>query len=133
MWCVTLREAPRDVTRCAAGGMLGTFKELGGPGLPIGMNPARFDLANLWIAYRRGIYIDVYAGANLVPARRAGLAVLKVNPKLGTPAKGSGWYPLPRPAPRLTLTCVRGDVLSLRYPGGRGTFDLGTYRYVLPK
>jgi hypothetical protein len=122
----------RDTRRCAAGGVLGTFEELGGVGLPPGMNPARFELTTIWIRHRARLVQIAYAGASLVPRRRAGLSLLFVKPRIGLPNRGSGFYVFPRKAQSLTLTCVHGSVLSVRYPRGTATFDFQTRRWGFP-
>jgi hypothetical protein len=96
------------------------------------MNPAHFELTTIWIRNRRRLLEVAYGGALLTPRRQAGISLLVIKPSVGLPEGGSGFYALPRASRRVTLTCVRGDIISVRYPGGgRGTFNLRTHAWRL--
>jgi hypothetical protein len=94
-------------------------------------NPTVFHLTNMWLAKRRGIYIDVYAGALVSAPRRGALIIYRTNPAVGTPMKKSGLYAPPKPVGLITLTCVRGWRLFFSAPHGRGSFDLRSRRFEL--
>jgi hypothetical protein len=126
---VPQERSTRQSARCAAGGQLGTMAQLGGPNLPGFVSAAHFELTNMWLARRKGIYIQVYAGAFRSDPSHGVLQLMRVNPNTGLPSKDSRPYSTARKTGRLTIRCVRGNVLFLSSHDGRGTFNLTTHTY----
>jgi hypothetical protein len=113
---------PRAGVRHVGGGELGTQTSLGG--VPVPFSHYYFHVTNLWGARRRGIYIEVYAGAPAAKPHRGGLIVNWTNPKVGVPTPHSGLYLAPASVGPLTLVDVRGNRIYFVFVGGRGTFSL---------
>jgi hypothetical protein len=118
---------PPPGVRHVGGGALGTQTSLGG--VPVPFNPTYFQVTNLWGTQRRGIYIEVYAGAPAQHPNRGALIVNWTNPKIGLPAAKSGLYMAPAAAGPLTLTNVQGNRIYFRFVGGNGTFNLTKRRF----
>jgi hypothetical protein len=110
-------------------GRLGTQSSLGG--VPVPFPPSVFHVTNMWLAKRNGIYVNVYAGSLPRDRRQGALYVTWTDPGVGLPSKASGIYRTPRKVGALTLTTVQKSLVSFRYPGGHGTFDLHTRRFSL--
>ena len=119
---------PRGV-RHVGGGELGTQTSLGG--VPVPFSHDYFHVTNLWGARRRGIYIEVYAGAPAAHPRRGGLIVNWTNPKVGLPERKSGLYLAPVSVGPLMLVDVRGNRIVFVFVGGRGTFDLASRKFAI--
>jgi hypothetical protein len=122
----TARDHPAFRT---GGGVLGTQTSLGG--VPVSVPHALFHVTNLWLAKRRGLYIDVYAGSLATDERRGALSVTWTDPRVGLPQRRSGIYKAPERVGPLTLTRVAGDRVYFRYRGGSGWFDLRARRFTL--
>ena len=113
---------------CAGGGALGTVRQLGGISYPIGFGT--FNLRNLWMGKRAGVYTNVYAGALQNSPRRGSVYLLEVD-GIGPPTGGSGFYFAPVADGPLVITCVRRNLLSLRSRHRHYLFDLQNPQIIL--
>ena len=116
---------------CVHEGRLGTQSSLGGKPVPGFLNPTLFHLTNMWLAKRRGVYLDVYAGAPTAAPRRGALVVIWTDPRLGTPDHRSGLFSAGKETGPLELTGACGSLVLFRYRGGSGVFDLARRRFRL--
>lgn len=95
------------------------------------VSPALFTPTTEWMDWRGQIQIEVFGGSTATDRTEGAIFVWAVNLTTDLGASGTGMYLAPVKTGALVLTKVNGDVVSFSYPGGTGTFDLGSHKFTL--
>jgi hypothetical protein len=111
-------------------GEIGTPTSLGGVPVPFSID--QFTLTNMWKDLRGTTDYSIYAGSLPANPEQGALMVSRVDTDTGDSVDGSGTFVLPFKSGPITLTAVAGDLVSFRYQGGVGTFDLTSGSFALP-
>jgi len=111
-------------------GRIGTQGSLGG--VPVPFAHQQFRVTNMYLGHRGKYSIDVYAGYPPYAPKQGQLRVTWIDNTVGTPdPRRSGTFSPHPPRGALWLSAVHDDVVSFRYPGGTGTFDLNSHAFKL--
>src|SRR5712691_1738520 len=123
-------ERARTTTAIRQTGRIGTQESLGG--VPVPFAHQEFHVTNMYLGTRGKYSIDVYAGYPPYAPKRGQLRVTWIDNTIGTPdPRRSGTFAPQPPRGALWLSAVKDDVVSFRYLGGTGTFDLKTHEFKL--
>jgi hypothetical protein len=103
-------------------GEVGTPAELGG--IPVPAPPSQFTVTNMWQDKRGAVYLSIYAGSTPSDPQQGVLMVSRMNAVTGEDLAGSGFFAAPGKDGPLTLTRVRGNIVTFTSAAGSGTFNL---------
>lgn len=81
---------------------------------------------------RNNKHLVVYPGSETADATQGAVSVLDFNGCNGED-RPTGEFPMTTKMGPLTLTGVEGDIVSFAYQSGRGTFNLDSYQFAMPK
>jgi len=92
--------------------------------------PSIYQVTTLWSDARNNRHLIIYAGFVRDDPTQGMIYVLDFNECTGED-RSPGELLTPTKVGALTLTGVRGDLVSFSYPGGSGTFNLGSRRFTM--
>jgi hypothetical protein len=111
--------------------LAGKVQRFADGGVPVPFPAQVLTCTTLWEDLQGTSRLAVYAGSRPSDPQQGVLIVLKGNVTTGEDQAGGGEFDTPRRVGALTLRSVRGNTVFFTFPGGGGTFDLITRRFVL--
>lgn len=98
-------------------------------GYPVAL-ASLYQVTTLWRDARNNRHLIIYAGFMRDDPTQGFIDVLDFNECTGEYG-APGDFDTPTKVGALTLTEVQGDIVSFSYPGGHGTFNLGSHRFTM--
>ncbi len=101
-------------------------------GYPVAVPPRVFHVTILWRDTRNNKHLVFYSGSETADATQGAVIVLDFNGCNGED-RPTGEFPMTTKMGPFTLTGVEGDIASFAYQSGRGTFNLDSHQFAMPK